>query len=1439
MVNRLRKKQGMTLLEMLTVVAVLCVILTIAVPSLWAIGRTLEFQKRNNYARSIFLAAQRELVELRSSGQLDMLALDPGAVRQMDDAEGTPAAGYVYTHSGAGTFDRILPLGAVEETLREQQILIEYHPESGSVYGVFYYEGSKDLSAQYAAGRLTREEASRKEQMLGYYGGSGLTDPELGIYHVKAELGFINGQEGIVTVTIPTQATVDGETINFMDDYNAFGSGLEVTLTVSGEQGGTFTKVIKSYGDTENCESVPGEGGVRAMEVRCTLDSLLDKGNFASLPENDKTPEGMPEARTLTDIREGDYVIAPGDNVSIAAEVTFRPGLEDPLVIIESGALAGVNPMFASLTPGTQGDILAISNGRHLQNLNALAPEIARNVEAVAFFPGQTGKGGEERIIDWKDTVDYYHDRYGTGDAQYNSEVPARRLPYFVPIQNPYLFGTAEFLQPEGSAPRLQEVHLRGSKPNARILGNNVKICNLYIESGKYTSATDFYGVSETAVQQRLTGLLGYANTKIDGISLVNPVIRGLQPRYSHAAASGALVGAAGTDCRISRCGVYIDTGAADFVSENLNMTDFTGEDAQYGVSGGGAVGGLVGYIESNQDNTWAVSNCFAAVPVFGKMDTGDFCGYRNGVGGLVGNAQMTGFVGCYASGAVRARGCTLLTGVAENGAHIRAYGAESTGAGGFAGTSHGCRYADCFAGGNVRGTDNTVGSFVGVLCWDSILGGRKTKLSGCYGAGTVYDGKNRSNFAGTAAIINPMELPDGLEMQCCYYLSAYGKGQEASPYGTPVTFEALGSTATAGLTGWSMAAETYAYGEGGAYPFLLPAGLKSYYGLWPEPRGTMAAAYYEEYGTDSPQRGYYVDSWEYDTLQDAPVTQDGYVILSASSRVTAKVGETQLQLRRDTGSVTLGGNAYYVFHLPLDALAAAAGEGFYAKVELESQIWQDGTWQSGESCTVYVNPDVAMGQVSTEGKMPSVPDTVQIRSARQLTALAGGHMRQFLHLTFVQKTDISLPGSDNLPIEVFSGTYDGGGKYISGLTNSLFADNAGTIRNLQLQTRDAGNLAECNSGRITDCTVTGSGTLSVPGLVTVNQGIIRDCTVDAAVLADGSAPAGILVGRMQGGSIRDCSVSGSVDGASNAVVGGVVGCVQSGEITGVASCAIVRGEGQTGTFAGAVEAGSFTDCHTTGENSRYPFAGFAAVMSLDGVHGDATHYTWERWPDGIITRENAEAFRPLTELPGKPAYMATFENCTFLLNGEETQAIGRQYCYRLEPLEGWELEAMAPNTAAIAPGEYVLISEERALHFTEGGNLEWLPKTEILDGMRWYFDGEDWRMEKTAVVKTEKEESGAEKAHIGTVTEYTISASVTTRSADGGSLAVTVDYTITAAITETRTVGTEAPVIRTETKTAAQGSEACFLYKVAANSDYAATCVDTRDVLVMAERKP
>ena len=116
------------------------------------------------------------------------------------------------------------------------------------------------------------------------------------------------------------------------------------------------------------------------------------------------------------------------------------------------------------------------------------------------------------------------------------------------------------------------------------------------------------------------------------------------------------------------------------------------------------------------------------------------------------------------------------------------------------------------------------------------------------------------------------------------------------------------------------------------------------------------------------------------------------------------------------------------------------------------------------------------------------------------------------------------------------------------------------------------------NGKTITGLTVTGSDRYT--GLF----GFIKS-TVKNVVLTEINITSGTFVGGVAGwsfgGNIENCSVSGSVSGSD---VGGVVGYQQGGSITGCSSSATVKGTQRAGGVAGVTNSGAtLTACYATG----------------------------------------------------------------------------------------------------------------------------------------------------------------------------------------------------------------------------------------------------------------
>lgn len=859
------RKKGFTMTELLVVIGIIAIVCAIAIPAIISMNKSLKFKQANEYAESIFMAAQANLTEMRSDGQLINLLTDGNGAEQIPSDVDFPedhVANYRYATSEDPVYNVLVPKMSVDSEVRDGNVLIEYNPFTGNVYAVFYKDGGETLGYTEGDGvtKVTRNEDARRDLLLGYYCGSALSTEPLTPEETEAEINFDNGEEGIVEVSIPIPKS-------YKSRVNDFAHGLAVDLTVKGAtledtdrngKTGSFTVQIKQAEPADNNWKWDTDGN--KIIVSYTLDSLMDKQSFANYCQRSGEPiKKAPPAHvqpksasnetgtknSLTSIEdEKVFNIYPGENINISAEVTFKPSAEKASVNISTGSFDNANPMFDMLVPADDGGyVLCVSNGRNLQNLNAIAPTIAKKIKTVAF----TGD------IDWNNTVTYYNNKAANGSYVNDStEAPARSLPYFVPIHNENLFGTAQFVYPsagdnlwakikatiedifninldtDDDVPTLTDEldrQVSGGKytstPNthATVSGAGHKVLNLKIDASKYALVGDFYALDTTGLtginsKDTFTGLFGYVNTTIDGLSVVNPIIKGGEFSEYNNPATGALVGAAGFNTLITNCSTYIDTSAAAGFNRSLLPTGVANQPAynstvnSYGVKGSGAVGGLVGYAKSHRTvtgeltsdkSTLAFSNCFASVPVSGHMrgSSAKHYGYTNGVGGLVGNAEISNFYNCYASGDVLADGVYVqnlkdVTGAVssisnafasllgkENTIDLLYNGRTSMGAGGFVGTSHGVRYTNCFASGDVLGKSSSsndslrakgTAGFVGIMSYEETHAygndvnkindkehtdvAQMTVFQNCYAVGlaksTLSDGaKNSENFSG------------------------------------------------------------------------------------------------------------------------------------------------------------------------------------------------------------------------------------------------------------------------------------------------------------------------------------------------------------------------------------------------------------------------------------------------------------------------------------------------------------------------------------------------------------------------------------------------------------------------------------------------------------------------------------------------------------------
>ena len=247
------RKKGFTMTELLTVVGIIAIVCAIAIPAIISISRSLAFKQANEYAESIFMAAQANLTEMRSDGRLIDLFMEDNGAEQIPSNVDFPedhVANYRYATSEDLVYDVLVPKMSVDSEVRDGNVLIEYNPFTGNVYAVFYKDGGETLSYS----NVSRNEEERRDLLLGYYCGSALSTEPLTPEETEVEINFDNGEEGIVEVSIPIPKS-------YKSRVTDFAHGLAVDLTVKGAtledtdrngNTGSFTVQIKQAEPADN-----------------------------------------------------------------------------------------------------------------------------------------------------------------------------------------------------------------------------------------------------------------------------------------------------------------------------------------------------------------------------------------------------------------------------------------------------------------------------------------------------------------------------------------------------------------------------------------------------------------------------------------------------------------------------------------------------------------------------------------------------------------------------------------------------------------------------------------------------------------------------------------------------------------------------------------------------------------------------------------------------------------------------------------------------------------------------------------------------------------------------------------------------------------------------------------------------------------------------------
>ena len=342
--TKYRKNQtansGFTLVELLAVVAILLLVGLIAVFSLNKLRHTLRQHELDAKAQIIYVAAQNRLAELRAAGQeaLCINGFDESDSivhkmeydsRHMDESAKNTDFYYLlvndtsYKSQTAAT--ALLPSSAVDQELWNGYWCIEFAPETGSIYAVFYSETTlpdhDDLNTSYRNFNYRLKTAS-----VGYYGGDIAQTQDISKFNPSITIE--NAEKLIVTFYC----------------NNPVSEKMTFKIDISDKTGGTYTRTITNFAQLDKYN----------YKYQWILDSLAAE-------------KGIGDAGAARFAAQTNYQVSCGTPITVTLTVSSANPSVD--TVSTSRTTNGLFDDRADLSYGE--NTALVSCGRHLANLDS------------------------------------------------------------------------------------------------------------------------------------------------------------------------------------------------------------------------------------------------------------------------------------------------------------------------------------------------------------------------------------------------------------------------------------------------------------------------------------------------------------------------------------------------------------------------------------------------------------------------------------------------------------------------------------------------------------------------------------------------------------------------------------------------------------------------------------------------------------------------------------------------------------------------------------------------------------------------------------------------------------------------------------------------------------------------------------------------------------
>ena len=339
--TKYRKNQtansGFTLVELLAVVAILLLVGLIAVFSLNKLRRTLRQHELDAKAQIIYVAAQNRLAELRAAGQ-EALCINgfdnSGSIvhkmeydsRHMDESAKDTDFYYLLVNDTSDKSQTaataLLPSSAVDQELWNGYWCIEFAPETGSIYAVFYSETTlpdhDDLNTSYRNFNYRLKTAS-----VGYYGGDIAQTQDISKFNPSITIE--NAEKLIVTFYC----------------NNPVSEKMTFKIDISDKAGGTYTRTITNFAQLDKYN----------YKYQWILDSLAAE-------------KGIGDAGAARFAAQTNYQVSCGTPITVTLTVSSANPSVD--TVSTSRTTNGLFDDRADLSYGE--NTALVSCGRHLAN---------------------------------------------------------------------------------------------------------------------------------------------------------------------------------------------------------------------------------------------------------------------------------------------------------------------------------------------------------------------------------------------------------------------------------------------------------------------------------------------------------------------------------------------------------------------------------------------------------------------------------------------------------------------------------------------------------------------------------------------------------------------------------------------------------------------------------------------------------------------------------------------------------------------------------------------------------------------------------------------------------------------------------------------------------------------------------------------------------------